>query len=45
MVADGGVDVGEWAVNVRGRGWDQGSEASSEGHRIVSFLGSQAGYL
>ena len=38
VVADGGVYIGEWAINIRGGRRNQGSEAASEGHRNVSFL-------
>ena len=45
VVADSGVDVGEGAINVWRRGQDQSREVSLKGHRIVSILGSQSGYL
>ena len=40
VVTDGGVNIGEWAINIRGRRRDQGGETSLKGHRIVSFLDS-----
>ena len=45
VVADGGIYIGEWVINIRGRRRNQGSETASKGHRIVSFLKFRAGYL
>ena len=45
VVVNGGVDIGEWTINIWGRRRDQSQEVSLEGHCIISILDFRSEFL